>query len=92
MLNVVVGSNLKGGADDRQRGGGGAAHELVRLTPQAFSHFTLQRSGGAEVCVDVQGVHDLYTVRDARLLYRRPPARQPPRPRGARFARVPSWC
>lgn len=33
----------------------------TRLTPQAFSHFTFERSGHELVVVDVQGVGDLYT-------------------------------
>merc|ERR1719319_1057180 len=32
-----------------------------RLTPQALSHFTFERSGHRVVVVDVQGVGDLYT-------------------------------
>lgn len=33
----------------------------VRLTPQAFSHFTFERSGHQLIVVDIQGVGDLYT-------------------------------
>ncbi|EEC15469.1 elongation factor 2 kinase, putative [Ixodes scapularis] len=33
----------------------------TRLTPQAFSHFTFERSGHELLVVDVQGVGDLYT-------------------------------
>jgi len=33
----------------------------VRATPQAFSHFTFERSGHQMIVVDVQGVGDLYT-------------------------------
>ncbi|XP_059752000.1 eukaryotic elongation factor 2 kinase [Balaenoptera ricei] len=33
----------------------------MRLTPQAFSHFTFERSGHQLIVVDVQGVGDLYT-------------------------------
>eukprot|EP00658_Telonema_sp_P-2_P081838 TRINITY_DN8495_c0_g2_i5.p1 TRINITY_DN8495_c0_g2~~TRINITY_DN8495_c0_g2_i5.p1 ORF type:complete len:659 (-),score=157.74 TRINITY_DN8495_c0_g2_i5:352-2328(-) len=37
-------------------------HELlVRQTPQAFSHFSWQESGGELIIVDIQGVGDLYT-------------------------------
>jgi len=32
-----------------------------RQTPQAFSHFTFERSGHELIIVDVQGVGDLYT-------------------------------
>ena len=32
-----------------------------RQTPQAFSHFTFERSGHEVVVVDIQGVGDLYT-------------------------------
>ncbi|KAJ7305853.1 hypothetical protein JRQ81_010219, partial [Phrynocephalus forsythii] len=35
--------------------------ENVRLTPQAFSHFTFERSGHQLIVVDIQGVGDLYT-------------------------------
>ncbi|XP_043210396.1 eukaryotic elongation factor 2 kinase-like isoform X1 [Amphibalanus amphitrite] len=35
--------------------------ENLRLTPQAFSHFTFERSGHELVVVDIQGVGDLYT-------------------------------
>ncbi|XP_068100719.1 eukaryotic elongation factor 2 kinase isoform X2 [Hyperolius riggenbachi] len=33
----------------------------IRLTPQAFSHFTFERSGHQMIVVDIQGVGDLYT-------------------------------
>ena len=33
----------------------------LRQTPQAFSHFTFERSGHELVVVDIQGVGDLYT-------------------------------
>ena len=32
-----------------------------RQTPQAFSHFTFERSGHEIMVVDIQGVGDLYT-------------------------------
>lgn len=32
-----------------------------RATPQAFSHFTFERSGHELMVVDIQGVGDLYT-------------------------------
>ncbi len=32
-----------------------------RMTPQAFSHFTYERSGHRLIIVDVQGVGDVYT-------------------------------
>nr|XP_054762938.1 eukaryotic elongation factor 2 kinase-like [Lytechinus pictus] len=35
--------------------------EALRLTPQAFSHFTFERSGHKLIVVDIQGVGDLYT-------------------------------
>ncbi|UYV80968.1 EEF2K [Cordylochernes scorpioides] len=35
--------------------------ENMRLTPQAFSHFTFERSGHELLVVDIQGVGDLYT-------------------------------
>lgn len=39
----------------------GFVEETCRLTPQAFSHFTFERSGHKLIVVDVQGVEDLYT-------------------------------
>ncbi|XP_071965681.1 eukaryotic elongation factor 2 kinase-like [Antedon mediterranea] len=35
--------------------------EALRLTPQAFSHFTFERSGHKLIVVDIQGVGDLWT-------------------------------
>ncbi|GAB1598956.1 eukaryotic elongation factor 2 kinase-like [Argonauta hians] len=35
--------------------------EDLRATPQAFSHFTFERSGHEMIVVDIQGVGDLYT-------------------------------
>ncbi|XP_014779788.1 eukaryotic elongation factor 2 kinase [Octopus bimaculoides] len=35
--------------------------EDLRSTPQAFSHFTFERSGHEMIVVDIQGVGDLYT-------------------------------
>ena len=35
--------------------------EAHRQTPQAFSHFTFERSGHELIVADVQGVGDLYT-------------------------------
>jgi len=35
--------------------------DLLRHTPQAFSHFTWVWSKGQRICVDIQGVGDLYT-------------------------------
>ncbi|XP_032826051.1 eukaryotic elongation factor 2 kinase isoform X1 [Petromyzon marinus] len=35
--------------------------ENMRCTPQAFSHFSFERSGHQLIVVDVQGVGDLYT-------------------------------
>jgi len=36
-------------------------NETLRCTPQAFSHFTFERSGHQLIVVDIQGVGDLYT-------------------------------
>jgi len=36
-------------------------NNFCRQTPQAFSHFTFERSGHELIVVDVQGVGDLYT-------------------------------
>lgn len=35
--------------------------EELRNTPQAFSHFTYEYTHGCKICVDIQGVGDLYT-------------------------------
>ncbi|CAH8468557.1 unnamed protein product, partial [Dicrocoelium dendriticum] len=39
----------------------GFVDEQLRNTPQAFSHFTFERSGHRLLVVDIQGVGDLYT-------------------------------
>ncbi|XP_036134647.1 eukaryotic elongation factor 2 kinase isoform X3 [Molossus molossus] len=39
----------------------GFVRDDMRLTPQAFSHFTFERSGHQLIVVDIQGVGDLYT-------------------------------
>ncbi|KAJ8318097.1 hypothetical protein KUTeg_003188 [Tegillarca granosa] len=39
----------------------GFVDESSRYTPQAFSHFTFERSGHQLIVVDIQGVGDLYT-------------------------------
>ncbi|CAI4226342.1 unnamed protein product [Auanema sp. JU1783] len=39
----------------------GFVSDIARKTPQAFSHFTFERSGHQMIVVDVQGVGDLYT-------------------------------
>ncbi|KAL4240978.1 Eukaryotic elongation factor 2 kinase [Mactra antiquata] len=39
----------------------GFVEEHLRFTPQAFSHFTFERSGHQLIVVDIQGVGDLYT-------------------------------
>lgn len=39
----------------------GFVEENIRFTPQAFSHFTFERSGHQLIVVDIQGVGDLYT-------------------------------
>ncbi|XP_061182079.1 eukaryotic elongation factor 2 kinase-like isoform X1 [Saccostrea echinata] len=39
----------------------GFVDENLRYTPQAFSHFTFERSGHTLIVVDIQGVGDLYT-------------------------------
>ena len=36
-------------------------NKSCRQTPQAFSHFTFERSGHELIVVDIQGVGDLYT-------------------------------
>ncbi|KAI3385703.1 hypothetical protein SNEBB_009172 [Seison nebaliae] len=36
-------------------------HRLERCTPQAFSHFTFERSNHELIVVDIQGVGDIYT-------------------------------
>ncbi|EPB70270.1 hypothetical protein ANCCEY_10637 [Ancylostoma ceylanicum] len=39
----------------------GFVSDVARKTPQAFSHFTFERSGHQMIVVDIQGVGDLYT-------------------------------
>uniref|UniRef100_A0A0M3JTA9 Eukaryotic elongation factor 2 kinase (inferred by orthology to a C. elegans protein) n=1 Tax=Anisakis simplex TaxID=6269 RepID=A0A0M3JTA9_ANISI len=39
----------------------GFVSDIARKTPQAFSHFTFERSGHQLIVVDIQGVGDLYT-------------------------------
>ncbi|KAI0222547.1 Eukaryotic elongation factor 2 kinase [Lamellibrachia satsuma] len=39
----------------------GFVDEALRLTPQAFSHFTFEQSGHKMIVVDIQGVGDLWT-------------------------------
>ncbi|ESN94981.1 hypothetical protein HELRODRAFT_139735, partial [Helobdella robusta] len=39
----------------------GFVEESLRMTPQAFSHFTFERSGHQLIVVDIQGVGDLWT-------------------------------
>uniref|UniRef100_A0A914RRH0 Alpha-type protein kinase domain-containing protein n=1 Tax=Parascaris equorum TaxID=6256 RepID=A0A914RRH0_PAREQ len=39
----------------------GFVSDITRNTPQAFSHFTFERSGHQLIVVDIQGVGDLYT-------------------------------
>ena len=39
----------------------GFVDESHRCTPQAFSHFTFERSGHTLIVVDIQGVGDLWT-------------------------------
>ncbi|KAL3981429.1 Alpha-kinase family protein [Acanthocheilonema viteae] len=39
----------------------GFVTDVCRKTPQAFSHFTFERSGHQLIVVDIQGVGDLYT-------------------------------
>ncbi|XRA97307.1 elongation factor 2 kinase [Pycnococcus provasolii] len=41
--------------------GGKDVRTVTRMTPQAFSQFTFERTGGCKMVVDVQGVDDLYT-------------------------------
>ena len=36
-------------------------NKVSRQTPQAFSHFTFEKSGHELIVVDIQGVGDLYT-------------------------------
>ncbi|ESO01491.1 hypothetical protein HELRODRAFT_149307, partial [Helobdella robusta] len=39
----------------------GFVEESLRMTPQAFSHFTFEHSGHRLIVVDIQGVGDLWT-------------------------------
>jgi len=38
-----------------------AGDDAMRYTPQAFSHYTFELTRGYKICVDIQGVGDLYT-------------------------------
>jgi len=49
------------GRYDKYNTNAGLIHADRRRTPQAFSHFTFEHSERALICVDVQGVDDLYT-------------------------------
>ncbi|KAF8055109.1 Eef2k [Scenedesmus sp. PABB004] len=68
--DAAAGAAAAAGAEGGGGGGGGAllhspstvAAELaLRHTPQTFSHFTFEFTKGAALCVDIQGVGDLYT-------------------------------
>jgi len=45
----------------------GADGEVLRNTPQTFSHFTFEHTGGRLLCCDIQGVDDMYTVGGRRM-------------------------
>ena len=36
-------------------------NNYIRMTPQAFSHFSWHHTGGRKLVMDVQGVGDIYT-------------------------------
>jgi len=49
------------GRYDNYNTNAGLVSSDLRRTPQAFSHFTFENSSRTLICVDVQGVDDLYT-------------------------------
>ncbi|XP_038064162.1 eukaryotic elongation factor 2 kinase-like isoform X2 [Patiria miniata] len=56
LENFIEGKYIKYNSNS-----GYVSDEKLRLTPQAFSHFTFERSGHKLIVVDIQGVGDLYT-------------------------------
>ncbi len=56
MFSVLEGEYTKYNSNS-----GFVDHGGCRQTPQAFSHFTFERSGHELMVVDIQGVGDLYT-------------------------------
>ncbi|XP_022095508.1 eukaryotic elongation factor 2 kinase-like isoform X2 [Acanthaster planci] len=56
LENFIEGNYIKYNSNS-----GYVSDEKLRLTPQAFSHFTFERSGHKLIVVDIQGVGDLYT-------------------------------
>lgn len=56
MEHFIEGSYIKYNSNS-----GFISSQATRLTPQAFSHFTFERSGHELLVVDIQGVGDLYT-------------------------------
>ena len=55
LENFIEGNYIKYNSNS------GFVDESSRFTPQAFSHFTFERSGHNMIVVDVQGVGDLWT-------------------------------
>ena len=56
ILHVSLGEYVKYNSNS-----GFVDNRVIRQTPQAFSHFTFERSGHELIVVDIQGVGDLYT-------------------------------
>lgn len=56
---MVEHESLGGGSSSFTEASG--ARAVTRATPQAFTHFTFERTGGRKMCVDIQGIDDLYT-------------------------------
>uniref|UniRef100_A0A3Q3X5G2 Eukaryotic elongation factor 2 kinase n=1 Tax=Mola mola TaxID=94237 RepID=A0A3Q3X5G2_MOLML len=54
-------TGLKGKYIKYNSNSGFVRDDNIRLTPQAFSHFSFERSGHQLIVVDIQGVGDLYT-------------------------------
>lgn len=51
---LIEGDYVKYNSNSGFVAGGGADQELMRNTPQAFSHFTFELTKGLKICVDVQ--------------------------------------
>ena len=63
-------SNAGGVIEDRSGGRAVAAnhgHGFIRNTPQAYSHFTYEKSQRRLVVCDIQGVEDLFTDPQVKL-------------------------
>ena len=60
-LTFAIEAYLRGDFTKYSSNSGFVTDEVVRSTPHAFSHYSFELSGGAELLIDVQGVGDLLT-------------------------------